>query len=212
MTETQWLAGADPRALLEFLVGRGDLSPRKHRLFAAACCRRAWPLLADPRSRAAVEVAERFADGAASREERVAALDGAGDATADVPGDGHLSYPAACAAEDLLPEPLAPFDSWCDLPGPGEGEADGALARAALVRDIYGNPFRPAGFDPRWRAADAVGLARATYDERAFDRLPLLADALMDAGCDSDEILAHCRSAEPHVRGCWVVDLVLGKE
>ena len=56
-----------------------------------------------------------------------------------------------------------------------------------------------------------VGLARAFYDDRAFDRLPLLADALMDAGCASEEILAHCRSEGPHFRGCWVVDLALGK-
>jgi hypothetical protein len=81
-----------------------------------------------------------------------------------------------------------------------------------LIRDIFANPFLPVTFDPRWRTSDAVGLARAIYDERAFDRLPILADALMDAGCDDEQVLAHCRSAGPHVRGCWVVDLVLGKE
>ena len=84
--------------------------------------------------------------------------------------------------------------------------------QAALVRDIFGNPFRPVAFDPRWRTADVMGLARAIYDEGAFDRLPLLADALMDAGCEDEQVLGHCRSAGPHVRGCWVVDLVLGKE
>jgi hypothetical protein len=81
-----------------------------------------------------------------------------------------------------------------------------------LFRDIFGNPFRPVAFDLRWRTADVLGLARGIYDERAFDRLPLLADALMDAGCDREDVLAHCRSDGPHVRGCWVVDLVLGKE
>jgi len=85
-------------------------------------------------------------------------------------------------------------------------------APSQFARDIFGNPLRPAAFDPRWRTADAVGLARAIYEDRAFDRLPLLADALMDAGCDSEDILAHCRGDGPHVRGCWVVDLVLGKE
>jgi hypothetical protein len=85
-------------------------------------------------------------------------------------------------------------------------------AQSALVRDIFGNPFRPVAFNPRWRTADVLGLARGIYEERAFDRLPLLADALMDAGCDPDDILTHCRSEGPHVRGCWVVDLVLGKE
>jgi hypothetical protein len=81
-----------------------------------------------------------------------------------------------------------------------------------LIRDIFGNPFRPVAFDPRWRTADAVGLARGINEDRAFDRLPLLADALMDAGCADEQVLGHCRSDGPHVRGCWVVDLVLGKE
>jgi hypothetical protein len=83
---------------------------------------------------------------------------------------------------------------------------------SGLIRDIFGNPFRPVAFDPRWRTADAVGLARGIYDERAFDRLPLLADALMDAGCADEQVLGHCRGDGPHVRGCQVVDLVLGKE
>jgi hypothetical protein len=81
-----------------------------------------------------------------------------------------------------------------------------------MVRCIFGNPFRPTTFDPRWRTSDTVGLARGIYEEPTFDRLPLFGDALMDAGCDDEAILAHCRSEGPHVRGCWVVDLVLGKE
>ncbi len=83
--------------------------------------------------------------------------------------------------------------------------------QAQLTRDIFGNPFRPVAFDPRWRTSDTVGLAQAMYDDRAFDRLPILADALMDAGCEDEQIISHCRSEGPHVRGCWVVDLVLGK-
>lgn len=85
-------------------------------------------------------------------------------------------------------------------------------AASLLIRDIFGNPFRPVTFDPRWRTTDVGGVAQAIYEDRAFDRLPILADALMDAGCDNDDILAHCRSDGPHVRGCWVLDLVLGKE
>jgi hypothetical protein len=86
------------------------------------------------------------------------------------------------------------------------------LIQATFLRCIFGNPFRPVAFDARWRTADVLGLARGIYEDRAFDRMPLLADALMDAGCDSDDILTHCRCDGPHVRGCWVVDLVLGKE
>jgi hypothetical protein len=84
-----------------------------------------------------------------------------------------------------------------------------------IFRDIVGDPFRsvaaPASMLPRWRTADVVGLARAAYEDGAFVRLPMLADALMDAGCDDDAILAHCRGSGPHARGCWVVDLVLAK-
>ncbi len=66
--------------------------------------------------------------------------------------------------------------------------------------------------DPAWRTSDVVALARGIYDDRAFDRMPILADALQDAGCNSDDILNHCRDTNtPHARGCWVVDLVLGK-
>lgn len=80
-----------------------------------------------------------------------------------------------------------------------------------LLRDIAGMPFRPVTLDPAWRASVVVNLAQAIYDDRAFERLPLLADALEDAGCHHEDILAHCRGPGPHVRGCWVVDLLLEK-
>jgi hypothetical protein len=66
--------------------------------------------------------------------------------------------------------------------------------------------------DPTWLTATVVTLARNMYESGDFSAMPILADALQDAGCDSDEVLDHCRAAAPHVRGCWVVDLVLGKE
>jgi len=86
-----------------------------------------------------------------------------------------------------------------------------AAEHARLLRDIFGNPFRPTAFDLSWRTATAVGLARALYDSRDFAAMPVLADALEDAGCDNADVLSHCRGLGPHVRGCWVVDLVLGK-
>jgi hypothetical protein len=84
--------------------------------------------------------------------------------------------------------------------------------QAGIVRDIFGNPFRPVTVDPSWLTADVRLLAAGIYEEKAFDRMPILADALQDAGCTNDDILSHCRSEGPHVRGCWVVDLVLGKQ
>ena len=80
-----------------------------------------------------------------------------------------------------------------------------------VLRCIVGNPFRPATLDPSWLTSTVVALARGIYEDRAFDRMTILADALQDAGCDSEDVLNHCRGPGPHVRGCWVVDLVLGK-
>jgi hypothetical protein len=84
-----------------------------------------------------------------------------------------------------------------------------------LLRDIFGNPFRPAAIDPGWRTwngGTAVQLARTVHEERFFQNLPILADALEEAGCTDTNILDHCRSPGPHARGCWVVDLLLGKK
>jgi hypothetical protein len=81
---------------------------------------------------------------------------------------------------------------------------------ASLLRCIVGNPFRPVAFDVTWRTETVVSLASAIYAERAFDRMPILADALEEAGCDHADILSHCRGPGPHARGCWVVDAVLG--
>jgi hypothetical protein len=79
--------------------------------------------------------------------------------------------------------------------------------------DIFGNPFRPVTFSAEWRTSTVVALARQMYDSRDFSAMPILADALQDAGCDHDEILKHCRDESAiHVRGCWVVDCILGKE
>ena len=88
-----------------------------------------------------------------------------------------------------------------------------ALTHCHLLRDVFGNPFRPVAFDAAWLTSTVTALARGMYDSRDFGAMPILADALQDAGCTSDDILGHCRDAHAtHVRGCWVVDLVLGKE
>jgi len=92
-------------------------------------------------------------------------------------------------------------------------------AQAAIVKEIFGNPFRPIPLAPAWRTPTVTALAQAAYDERILpagtldpDRLAVLADALEEAGCDNDDILSHLRGPGPHVRGCWAVDLLLGKE
>ncbi|OWK42425.1 hypothetical protein FRUB_04503 [Fimbriiglobus ruber] len=82
---------------------------------------------------------------------------------------------------------------------------------AEVFRCIFGNPFRPITFNPSYLTPTVLSLAKGIYEDRAFDRMPVLADALQDAGCDNEDILTHCRGPGPHVRGCWVVDLCLGK-
>jgi len=80
-----------------------------------------------------------------------------------------------------------------------------------MLREIFGNPFRSISITP-WLTPDVLALARGIYEDGAFDRMPILADALQEAGCDNDDMLNHCRDADAtHVRGCWVVDLILGK-
>ncbi|QEL19249.1 hypothetical protein [Limnoglobus roseus] len=100
---------------------------------------------------------------------------------------------------------------WRDGADRANAKCDEAVSQAELLRCVVGNPFRPVTFSPDWLTPTAVGLAEGIYEDRAFDRLPILADALQDAGCEDAAILAHCRGDGLHVRGCWVVDGVLGK-
>jgi hypothetical protein len=227
MTEQEWLACSDPRSMLDFLVGKA--SRRKLRLFAVGCCRRIWSLLTDERSRRAVDVAEGYTDGLISKELRdLASTDalnasnratevfGATDRKDQIAWKANAAADAAADAafQTVHEGPLgiasvarAAIDAvWdCDVIGDES-------AQAMLVRDIFGNPFRPATINPAWRTSNVTALAQSIYDDRAFDRLPILADALEDAGCDNADILNHCRQPGVHVRGCWVVDLLLNKE
>jgi len=218
VNEAEWLACTDPTPMLGFLWGKA--SERKRRLFECGCCRRVWRELVDERSRQAVTVAERFADGLATADELESASIAASAAWEvdedQFTQDGRLAVGAAAynAALDMgwwggAPSFQPPSDIVRDAATDPIAER---VAQSVLIRDIFGNPFRPVTADPRWLTSTAVGVARAIYEERAFDRLPILADALEDAGCDNLDLLAHCRGDGPHVRGCWVVDLVLGKE
>jgi hypothetical protein len=83
--------------------------------------------------------------------------------------------------------------------------------QARLTRCVFGNPFRPVTLSPSWITSTVDALARQMYESQDFSPMPILADALQDAGCDSDDVLSHCRGTGPHTLGCWVVDLVLGK-
>jgi hypothetical protein len=219
MTEQEWLAGSNCLDLIMFLrqqAGR-TVNDRKWRLFVCACCRGIWELLSDERSRKAVEAGEQFADRLLSPHDlarvdvqAMAVLDeiaegtvdafkaasAAGVATAEVVGSGGAAYVSTCAVDAVFRR-----DRWSL-----------ALTICSLLRDIFGNPFRPVKINSAWRTSTVTALAQAIYQDRAFDRLPILADALEDAGCTNADILGHCRGPGPHVLGCWVVDLLLGKE
>jgi hypothetical protein len=203
----QWWDADDGDDLEPYFLNMTRIcSERKLRLFLCGCCRIGWQSIECEAARTALDVAERYADDAAS----VAELRAAREATY---GCRELSYAELTVAAACYPDGWW-FDRAVEaqrtMPDMANKQDPFKLYRD-LVRCVVGNPFRPVAFDPRWRTADAVGVARGVYDERAFDRLPVLLDALLDAGCDSADVLDHCRSDGPHVRGCWVVDLVLGK-
>jgi hypothetical protein len=208
MTEAEWLACTEPTPMLEFLGDRA--SSRKLRLFAVACCRRIWHLLTDEASRRAVEVAERYADGQVTEEQLEEAGKRAGWAAAWA-AHGDAAEAAAWAASRREEE------GWPSITAERAGFAETQDAterqfQSDLLRDLFGNPFRPATVNPRWLTSTVTAFARTIYEDRAFDRMPQLADALERAGCTNADILAHCRQPGEHVRGCWVVDLILGKE
>jgi hypothetical protein len=215
MTESEWLACTDPNAMLDFLQGKA--TDRKFRLFAAACCRGIWGLL-DLIGTGAVEVAERHADGAVSAEELSRAVNHSWW------GADRLNYEedhiwvagwaahAAVAGED-------PFEAAALAAGAARRE-DEPASQCILLRDCFGPlPFRPVSVSPAWQTAEVAALAQAAYEERELPagtldlaRLAVLADALEETGCDQADLLAHLRGTGPHVRGCWAVDLILGKE
>jgi len=162
-------------------------------------------MFTEPPHRIAVEVAERFADGLATKKEL-------GIAASAFPSPDSLAADMAfyCASVDVSGcEYLA---SYMEIEGYNQGYADEQPAHSRFLRDIFGNPFRPATIDPGWLSSTVVSLATAIYEERAFDQLLILADALEDAGCNNAAILNHCRQPGEHVRGCWAVDSILKKK
>jgi hypothetical protein len=209
MTETEWWAATDPALMLRFF--QGNVSDRKLRLFGCACWRRVWDLFPGDDDRESLAVAEGFEDGLASEAELWAAIGPRmSSGIMHAGGTRAAEVAAACSGlrADASGDPTHPK-------GMGDYHAAAAGENAAqcrLLRDIFGNPFRPVTLDPEWLTFTVTALARQMYESRDFSAMPILADALQDAGCDSEDILGHCRGEGPHVRGCWVVDLVLGKE
>jgi hypothetical protein len=207
MTEAEWLNCNDLDRLLSYL--RDRVSARKFRLFAAACCRRVWDLLPDESSRGLVGVLEQYADGLVGARDLEAArrvsMNPAWYATECSRPDSawNAARDTARAARCLR-----------TLSTPA-GEPVVRERQVPLLRCIVGNPFRPVSLERSWLAhagGAALALARSIDEDCRWSDLPFLGDVLEEAGCTDEGILSHCRETSEHARGCWVVDLVLGRQ
>ncbi len=184
---------------------------RKLRLYAVACCRQRWDLFEMNLFRRAVDAAERFADGRADRQELAAIY------------DAIMAIPTPNAQSHCLEEMTLKLTSMNGLQcataaamnlGVATGWGDFisvVQGQAPLLRCVIGNPYRPVALDPSWRTPTVADLVESVYAELAFHRMPILADAIEESGCDHPRVLSHCRNGGPHVRSCWVIDLLLGK-
>jgi hypothetical protein len=239
MTEVVWVAAENTDAMLAIACRKA--SDRKARLLMCALARRLWHLLPDGRSRRAVEAAEEFADAQSNapllREAEVGAWSAhehyrelflaarratRGKYRRHVKEARLLADVSAAAVWAASPILFGYADVSPDCGGDELGFYDNAIAVRELLRphgglfhEVFGNPFNPPRPDPAWLNRgdrNVERLAESIYRDRAFDCLPVLADALEDAGCTDGAILEHCRSGGGHVRGCWAVDLLLGKQ
>jgi hypothetical protein len=212
MTEAEWITCNVPGEMWQSSVWKR--SSRKESLFAVACFRRISQLFIDEMQDRAVTILEDFADGNATPESRKQARHDVWRCIPAWPEHTETPVDDPHFIATMLFRALFQNHEATHAISASAGLADSAPAiaeQARLFRDIFGNPFRPVTFDPAWQTNNVASLAQAIYDERAFDRMPILADALEDAGCTNPDVLNHCRQPGEHVRGCWVVDLLLGK-
>lgn len=197
MAGPQWHRRRNPeRAIRELMEG----SERKLRLFNCACARQLWSLL--PRhGRAAVETAEDYSDGLLTYDD----LDAARKASrlAGSSNDG----PSRTAGVTLF---ASPWSSAMLASSHALGAGLSGQAQCGLLGDLFGAPSGLA-IDASWLTSTVVKLAEGLYESRDFAAMPILADALQDAGCEEAHVLDHCRKTHVHVRGCWVIDSVLGR-
>ena len=207
-----------PTHRLSRSVGRRKGAGRKFRLFAVACCRHDLDAITHPDCRALIDLAERAADDEVKAKELAALRETvhrwARDPGSIVvePGNAFGSRPGPVDDPDKRwVAQWGAYNAAAADPRPVFGFLHHAPYRP-LLADVLGPPKSPR-FRAAWRTDTAVTLAQQMYEARDFSAMPILADALQDAGCDDEHILSHCRDPQQvHVRGCWVVDLVLGKE
>lgn len=226
MTERTWHSSASGVKLIQHLSDR--ITDRKARLLMLACCRRHEARFTRPVLREALDaIAAHYADPTAPEvpfngegyTRLYRTIDRYTGANTDAP-DFYVGCGVLVAVEPLsIARRRKHALDWrldsCLLDSAREGAGEQIKgeqkAQAALVREVFGNPFRPVAFDPAWRTDTVLALARQMYTSEDFSAAPILADALQDAGCGADALLNHLRDARAtHVRGCWAPDLVLG--
>lgn len=213
MEEAEWLASHDPVEMLESMPNQA--SARRLRLFACACCRHFEDALTAEQFMETVKTAEAFADGQTTKAALKRARQGVRKVRHELPDarDHHIEWVALWLAEVTASEnafgqvahEIRQFVS------DGLIKPDDQPPGDSLLRCIIGNPFRAVSINRQWRTSKVTTRAHGIYDEHKFDRLPQLAKELKEAGCTDKDVLKHCRSKGPHVRGCWVVDQLIGE-
>jgi hypothetical protein len=240
MNEQEWLTCADPQPMLEFLKG-GASERKLRLFAVACCQLMLQKVCVHPWYVHGIAVTGRFADGEATVEEleRVGhypssdwCLQFASQFNHDraaPAGQPHrvtkLAINACWNAMEVeggvvMADCASTNAAWAATqPGPvmpddrvsaGRLAAEQAI-QCGILRDIIGNPFLPLALNPIWLSSTVKNLAESVYTDGAFGKMPILGDALEDAGCDNEDILKHCREPGEHCRGCWCLDLVLGK-
>lgn len=209
MTEADWNATDRPEVLLEWVVEEAVPPPseRQMQLFSIACCERLLPVHPHPAYLHALQLMANHIEGKRD-EQAVERL------TDDLTG-------IEDAIDRITTFAMALRMPWYDRETSGIAlrrlllntmlfrGAEEPLRLCSILRDVFGNPFHPVDFDPRWRSSTVLGLATTINAERRYERMPILADALMDAGCDDEMLLSHCQGANEHVKGCWAIELLL---
>ena len=216
MNEAEWLTCTESEQILQVLAKKA--SDRKLRLFAIEAARHSLQCFGHYDLDEVVDWAETCVEGQLVGEpseairgavewatgEMCESLNCLGEAVRNMISRATFDYAVAQQTAKLIFE----AHQIADVQSSAHNEAH---KQCGFLRDIFGNPFRLVALAPAWLTSDVLLLARGIYTDRAFDRMPILADALQDAGCDNPDVLNHCRADGPHVRGCWVVDLLLGK-
>jgi hypothetical protein len=205
MDEAEWLASETPLELLGMIPTKGTRKERKMRLIAVACCEARFGSRRDEELADCLTLVTRLADDPTVEAERARMFLRRSPASGTLT-NALLNWHGFQAGVETLR--MLGVE---DFPDSRSATREQCVAYSQIIRDISGNPFRPVAFAPDWQTSTVIAIALQMYDTRDFAAMPILADALQDAGCEEAAVLDHCRGPGSHVRGCWVVDHVLAR-